>query len=263
MLLFLRLLPFGLAVSAAVLLCIPSFVAFESERYDERVGFACLALAVAGLSVCSWAAVRALRAALRSFAFARRCRQSGRELKLSRHRAWMIETSAPCLALAGVFRPRVVISQGIADALSEEELSVVLSHERAHRAAGDNLKRLCLLLAPGSKLLESSWTRFAEYAADRQAVQGDPRRSLALASALVRVARLGPLAQTSPVATSFLADSSELSARVDRLLAEPTIAQSPATGVWRSFAPVLVLFPLLLQPAVLRFVHSLLERLIR
>jgi Zn-dependent protease with chaperone function len=163
----------------------------------------------------------------------------------------------------GIARPRVVMSRSIVNALSEEELSVVLSHEGAHLSAFDNLKRLCILLAPGSGALERAWMGCAEYAADRQAVRGDIRRSLALASALVRVARFARTHELSPVATSFFANESNISARVDRLLAEvPSVEPAPRGGRYR-FAAALAFIGIVFQPATLRLVHSLLERFVR
>jgi Zn-dependent protease with chaperone function len=106
-------------------------------------------------------------------------------------------STAPLLALAGIVRPRLVISRGVLRALSAEELAAALRHERAHWTARDNLKRLCILLTPGilpfagsSRTLERGWRKFAEWAADDRAVAGSARRSCALAAALVRVARM-------------------------------------------------------------------------
>jgi hypothetical protein len=95
------------------------------------------------------------------------------------------------------------------------------------------------------------------------AVDGDARRSLSLATALVRVARLGAVAPTPPLATGLLADSQALSARVDRLL-HPRAAKPrtpyPATTAVLVFGTLLA--AVMLNPATLPAVHQLLERLI-
>jgi Zn-dependent protease with chaperone function len=263
--LFIRLMPFLLALAISLGLCVPSYLWFEPERIDEQVGSACLLLALLGALICLVAFTRATRAGLRSLMFVRRCRQSGQEKP--NPEALVIESSHPFLALTGVVHPRVVISKGIIDLLSEEELAVVMSHEHAHRLSQDNLKRLCMSLTPGGTALERAWVRFAEYAADEAAVSGDARRSLALASALVRVARLGVVPPPSAVAISFLGDVNDLPERVERLLARPSGGELPERTSWRMAGPALItalcLAAMALNPASLRLVQSALEGLVR
>jgi Zn-dependent protease with chaperone function len=266
MLFALRLLPVALGAFVALGLCVPSFLIFEPESFDEPVRIACLLPALAGFAICGQTMIRLVRACRRSFEFGRRYRDAGQEAMVAGQQVWIVESSAPCLALTGILHPRVVISRRLAEALSGEELTAVLSHEAAHRSSFDNLKRLCLILAPGPQLLERAWGSMAEYAADRAAVEGDSRLALALASALVKVARLGPHPTPSPLATSLLADEAELTLRVSRLLADPDEdAKSGGSEVATVALGVamLVLAGAACQPAPLRFVHSLLEGLMQ
>ncbi len=262
-LLALRLLPLILGLAVPILLCIPSYIFFEPDLSDEPVGWLCIALASGGLALWALSGARAARALFRSIAFARRCRRAGNLRVVAGETACVIETGTPCLALSGILRSRVVISSGIVNALSEEELAVVLLHENAHRTACDNLKRLCLLLAPGSRALERAWTACAEYAADRKAAQNDERRRLALASALVRVARFGAVPDASAITTSFMADASELESRVNRLLASPECGDSAPRNLWPAAIGCAVLLALCLQPAALSTVHEILELLLQ
>jgi hypothetical protein len=214
--------------------------------------------------------------------FVRRCRRLGREIPLAGTYppALVIESSRPFLALTGLVRTRVVMSEAILQSLSEEELAVVMSHERAHEASRDNLKRLLNSLAPGilplltGGNLERAWINFSEYAADEEATAGDAGRSLALASVLVRLARLGevtgPFAGTVPamsrVPISFLGEGSDLSARVNRLLAGPRYSESPHRMSWQNAATALILAgslaAILFRSSTFEFVQSILEKLI-
>jgi Zn-dependent protease with chaperone function len=243
-LLTLRLLPAAMAAFAAAAICAPGFLFFEPDRAEEPVGLVCLALAAAGLALCGAAILRTLTALVRSALFARR-------------------GGGPAVALVGVFRTRVLVSEEIAGALSDEEMTAVLRHESAHRASHDNLKRLLVLLAPGTGLgaLERAWMRFAEHAADRAATAGDARRSLALASALVRVARFGSIAPAPPLAISLLADPADLAARVEALLSPAAPSEAPRLRLGFAIASACTL-ALLAHPATFRLAHDLQERLL-
>jgi hypothetical protein len=119
----------------------------------------------------------------------------------------------------------------------------------------------------------------AEWAADDQATEGNRRRALSLASALVRVARLNAPQPSSPMAlllaspnapllaTSLLADAAGLGARVDRLLrATPhrqEVRSSPILKATAGLTLAAGMAGLMMQPAMLHSVHELLEDLIR
>ena len=148
---------------------------------------------------------------------------------------WTLNSSAPFLALVGVFASRIAISRPVIKALSTPQLAAALRHENAHRISRDNLKRLLLLLAPrllpgfhGFDAIERGWARFTEWAADDDAVAGDAHLSLSLAAALVRIARMGGTPQVLPLSTSFWAIAREISARVDRLLNPAPPAAPPS-----------------------------------
>lgn len=277
LLLALRLFPVAMAAFVVLALCVPSYLWLEPEAGGERVGLACLVAALLGTGVWGMSLARVLRAAVSSLRYTRRCRREGRETRLAAapFPVLVMEGEAPLMALAGVIRPRVVISQGVLRALSPEQLQTALGHEWAHRTSRDNLKRLLLLLAPGVlpfsqgfAALDRSWKRFTEWAADDRAIEGDPRRSISLASALVRVARMGAAARLSPLVTSLVAGDHDLSARVDRLLGSMPPREEPL-GRMRvllggaSFLMAVSLAAVLLRPATLYSVHRLLEHLVR
>lgn len=267
----LRLLPAVGSGFVALALCVPSFLWFETEAGGEEVGWFCLTAAVLGGSVWAASIFRGIRASARSVRYIRGCQEISRRVSLPHEPApiWVIDRTEPFLILAGLFHPRLVISQGVVDSLTPEQLAAALEHERAHWTSRDNLKRLVLLLTPGLlpcfrgfDRLEKTWVRFTEWAADDLAVAGDSQLSLALAGALVRVARMGAAQPLEPLVTSLLDDTQELSARVHRLLR--TEAPRDFRKSWTAGACALTTLIVLAaaQPATLRTMHYLIERLI-
>ena len=248
-----RLAPAMLAICAVGVLCVPSYLAMEPESLAESVGWTCLTAACLSLAAAGGAVVRGIRAAVRS-------------------RRYLAANGSCRFALAGLFRPRLIVSQEVMRVLSPAELAMALRHERAHWKSRDNLKRLFILLAPdgllfasGLESLERAWARLAEWAADDDAVAGDDGNSLTLASALVRVARLGTAQAPPELLTALTSCAQDLAARVDRLLLPKTTRQPGRSAVWIAAAlPLAVgLLAWPLRPATLSLAHEMLERLIR
>jgi hypothetical protein len=267
LLLSLRLTPGVVSAAVVAALCVPSFVSLESERGSEAASFMFLCAAALGALVCGLSIARSVRAAVR----ARQCIPNFTARFAGQTEAVHVrEGGEPFLGLAGAWRPKVVMSRSVATALDTDQLAAALRHEQAHRVSKDNLKRLLLLLSPDGlpgialfRDLDRSWARFSEWAADDHAVAQDPHSSLALAEALVRVARLGARSTPIPLVSSFLRAGDDIPNRVERLL-NPTLQN----GSYRSYATgvvgVLFLVPFataLLAPQSLRAVHLLLERL--
>ena len=135
-----------------------------------------------------------------------------------------VDVAAPVMALAGLFRPRLLITRGVLDALTEEELRAGVAHELGHWRAWDNLKRLAMRAAPDllwltstAGTIEARWASAAEHAADHGACD-DERARCALASALVKVARLVPPRTPLAEPISTLVDGGDIASRVRRLL---------------------------------------------
>ncbi len=274
-LLTLRLVPPACALFVVVGLCVPSYLWLEPEAAAEGVGLACLACALLGAAVWSLSIARTARAASRSLRYVERCQSAGYEKRLEGYPSpvWVVEGGTGSLMLAGIVQPRIFISRRVLAALSADQLSAAIRHESAHRASRDNLKRLIVLLTPGVLpffrgfgALEAQWARFAEWAADDRAVEGDSRRSLSLAAALVRVARLSTAPYPTSLITSLLDECRDLAARVDRLLDVKPAGETPGRGMPVAAAGVALLGGLvvtvMLQPATFQSVHRLLEELI-
>jgi hypothetical protein len=214
----LRLLPAAASMVFVSLLFAPSHWWFEPRGSQETFGVLVYALAGAAavmLARSAWRAARMLRAD-RGL--------SGRE------------DAVDGLSLAGLLRTRILIGPTVASALTTAELDVAMAHEHAHGLAYDNLKRFLIACAPdffgvsrAARALEDRWRASAESLADARAVNGDERRAVHLASALVKVARIGltaPAPTASP-AWSTLNDPPLLEIRVRRLVAGTAPVAAP------------------------------------
>nr|HEV7953792.1 M56 family metallopeptidase [Candidatus Acidoferrales bacterium] len=278
-LLALRLAPAALATISVLILCIPSYLSFEPGATREEVGFVCISAAflTAALLIISFA--RAIRALVTTNSYVRTCLKSGMQTQTPTTFSpiTVIDAAAPVIAVVGAFRPQFIISRGVLETLSPEELDSAIRHERAHRTSADNFKRLLLLLAPdvfpfvsnAFSALDRAWITFSEWAADDSAVANDLQRSLSLAGALVHVAQMGAAPRMSPLCTSLVSGNSacmnhDLSERVDRLLHTAPI-QRKTPNRFRAILAVSTIvlacavFVALIRPETLHSVHELLE----
>jgi Zn-dependent protease with chaperone function len=276
-LLTLRLLPLASSLLAVAAFCIPSYLWLEPEATAEETSLVCLALALLGFSVWAFSIARGVRAAVRSLRYIDRCQRAGfgTRLKGDPSPVWVMEGATGALMLAGILRPRIFISRKVMTALSRDQLAVAVRHESAHRVSRDNLKRLLIVLSPGIlpffrgfDSLDTHWSRLTEWAADDHAVDGDSGRSLSLAAALVRVARLAPGPNHPPLITSLLDERRNLAARVDRLLRpasaiNPPERRIPIVPAGATLVTTVLLVAVLLHPATFQNVHRLLELLIQ
>jgi Zn-dependent protease with chaperone function len=272
----LRVLPALLAAIVVLGVGVPSYMWLEPQATEESVGLACCAAALLGGAIWCVSIGRVLHAAVRSSRYASQCKRIGREM--ARESASvptsLLAVDAPVIALAGVFRPRVLVSRSVVGMLSPAQLDAALRHENAHRISRDNLKRFVFLLAPGIfpltrslGALERAWARLSEWAADDEATRGDARLSLLLAAALVRVARMGAAPQPSLSLTPLIAGDRDLSTRVDRLLRGKAAEPAPVWGRSAILSGVAVAVTVLLAGAtqwatILRAAHEVLERLL-
>jgi len=143
-----------------------------------------------------------------------------------------------------------------------------VSHELAHIRCRDNLKKalLCLCVFPGMSKIERAWTEAAEMAADNAAVSSE-REALDLASALIKISRLAPVARTPELAMSLVPDSSSVGDRVQRLLAwkEPNATRQCKRGLCAGISLTILAAALatITYPPALGYMHTLTEMLIR
>jgi len=224
----LRLLPAISAAAFASIVFAPSYWRYEPRDYMEGFDVTLTASAIVALVVLGAGAVRGVSAWARAKRRARLWMQTARPIDLGTPGvpAFLVEIEAPILALVGLWHPRLLVTRGLIDALTEEELAASVAHELGHACGWDNFKRLAMGAAPDlltltatARALERRWASAAEHAADRMCGVATSESRCALASALVKVARLTPPAPAllaEPIST--LIGGGEIASRVQVLL---------------------------------------------
>jgi len=228
-LLIARLLPALASIGFVAALFIPSYVRFEPRDIAEGVDVTLAATAAIAFAMLAAGAVRGASAWWRAGRRARLWMRAASpvELKGCAVPAFQIDAPRPLMALAGIVRPQLIVSTGLIEALTPEELAAAVAHELGHHRARDNFKRLAMRAAPDvlrwlgpSHGLERRWAAAAEHTADRSASSAGDRTRFALASALVKVARLMPAQASTGEPISTLVGGGEIAARVRDLVNE-------------------------------------------
>jgi hypothetical protein len=225
----LRLMPAAAATLFVVALFVPSYWQFEPREAVEGFDLTLSLFAVVGAAIIAAAVVRGV-AAWRSAAarvatwmrHATPMNVAGASLP-----AFAVDADQPVIALVGLFRPRMLLTRGLIDALTRPELEAAIAHELGHQRSFDNLKRLAMRAAPdmlpwihSGRVVEQRWASAAEHAADRIGGRDDADARCALASALVKVARLTPSTVPGIEPISTLIGGGDIASRVRTLLSD-------------------------------------------
>jgi Zn-dependent protease with chaperone function len=225
-----RILAFAVSALFAVFLTLPSFWLMERRALDEDVTTFFLALgALVLLSSGIARASKASRVTSRLVSRWLRKPDAGGEVGATMTSA---DEGAPALMLAGIWRPKVMVSDTANAVLSENELRLAIRHELGHRRSWDNLKKLLMnaIPFPGMSGIERAWREAAELAADDSAVE-NRQDALDLATALIKLSRSASRWTEPQIASAFVCGSSAVAMRVQRLLD------------WRRGAPLQNLWP--------------------
>lgn len=251
-LLRLRLMPSLLGATLTAGVVLPSFLRHEPSNPLERVGPVVLMLALGSAFLIGHGLWRAWQARVATRRIVATWSAAGRHTTLGGTTLDVIDVAAPIVALVGLWRPRVVVARAVVDACTPTELAQVAAHEHAHRAAGDNVKRLLMLAAPDvlawlplAATLLDRWHLASEEAADAAAVGDDRQARLALASALIKVARLATQGALIPSLVSHLTGLDGIERRVRRLLSRES---APCTSAAWLPVSALVVLPWLAIP---------------
>lgn len=266
----LRLGPAIVSTMFVAVVFLPSYRRYEPHsNAGEGFDLTLTVLAVAAGALMALAVLRATTALRSARRRTRAWWRASRPLEIGQASipAFAIEIETPIMALVGVLRPRLLVTRGVLHALTADELRAAVAHELGHRRAFDNLKRLAMRAAPDllfmtseGAAVEARWASAAEHAADHRACADDSSRC-ALASALVKFARLTP--PRTPIAQpiSTLVDGGEIASRVQRLLSAPQ--PGPDATLVRLATVAVPLAAVAAYTPLLRLVHEATEVLVR
>ena len=225
----LRIFPLSTAFVVVLALFLPSYLLYEPRPADEVFSMkleTLASLSLIGIAMAVWRGLASLCATRRLVAAWMR-RAEVLTVEGSSLACFSVPHPFPVIAVVGIFRPRLFLSQRVLQSLDRQELLAALEHELGHLHAQDNLKRVAmgccrdlLSFMPCGGSLERAWKRAAESAADEYAARRGGQVALDLASALVKVARMVPegARPAMPVGVSLVGEEvGEISTRVRRL----------------------------------------------
>jgi Zn-dependent protease with chaperone function len=265
-----RLLPAMGSAALVLTVVLPAFLIYEPRHAHDEPGpllvvSALFALLVLGdgvrRGVAAWRATRALLRGSRPLL--NRPVSGATEVTV-------INVKEPLVGVVGGLRQRIIAARSVAAACDHEEFRQVVAHEAAHMDARDNLKLLMLLTMPDplawlttGRALMAQWRAATELEADERASGSDPRQRVALASALIKVARLSLASGRPRTASRVGTQLSGLEQRVRRLLApSPALRRGFCSRfLGRRLLTCALLVPLLAVP-LYGSVHRLIEVLV-
>jgi hypothetical protein len=225
-LLTLRLLPSVGAAFLTLTVALPAFWMHEPHHERESVGPLIVLLALLALCAAGHGMLRGLRAWTATRALLRRCGPLDRCHARAGRSVNMVDVPEPLAAVVGAWRPRILAAHCVRAACSDEEFRQVVAHEAAHVSAHDNVKLLLQIISPDALMwmpagtaLTERWRAAAELDADARASGRDPRKRVALASALLKVARMSSATERRSLALSMPVVVDDVEGRVRELLA--------------------------------------------
>lgn len=164
----------------------------------------------------------------------------------------VIDDASPQAFCAGYVRPRVYISRGALELLSDDELEAVLSHEERHRSTRDPLRFACgrllseaLFFLPALRPLGDRYAQLAEQEADRAAVRASAGERGPLAAALLA------FDEATPAGGAGISNE-----RVDSLLGRPPGWRLPSPLIAVSLATLCTLIVLVWRASGAASAHT-------
>jgi beta-lactamase regulating signal transducer with metallopeptidase domain len=223
-------------------------------------------LALLALLTIGFGIRRAVRACIAASAFLRQCGPVQHRPVVTGEHVDIVDVPEPIVAVVGGWRPTIVASANVFLSCSDEEFCQVVAHEAAHVSAYDNFKLFLLVLCPDAlawlpagAALAARWRAAAEREADERAAGGNRRKRLALASALIKVARLSICASQPLPSLSMPIAVDDVEGRVRGLLA-PSLPARRSKLLW-GLAAALWVVPVIGMP-LYGLVHQWIEALV-
>lgn len=250
------ILPLACASVAVACFVAPALLLYEPRDTTEIPGILLTTAGALGLLALGRTGVRIARMLAATHRATRAWRRTAEALPgLDELPALAVDAPRALAAVAGFSRPVLYIDRRVLTACSMEELRAIAAHEVAHVRAHDNAKRVLLAATRGARHpLVELWRAAAEQDADRCAAS-DARRAVALASALIKVARAIPVSPHEHLAISTIHDGAGVEQRVRALLAD----RAPAPVRRQRSDALLGLAALSLTPLAWWPVHQALE----
>lgn len=162
----------------------------------------------------------------------------------------LVVSSYPFSFVWGYFKSKLIVSTGLLNALTSEELAALLEHEAAHHIRRDNLSKwiltICRYLSPAfplTALLYRWWSEQVEMLCDEVAARraSDP---VEVAGALVRLTRLtlGSPRSSQPIESNFFGEhEATLERRVERVLSLSRVQTIEPVVMSRSWVKAITL----------------------
>jgi beta-lactamase regulating signal transducer with metallopeptidase domain len=240
-------LAFGLIMAAHVGLAVLAVIEvvmlgwLTSTWFDLVAVSVVLASAAAGLTAAAWVAARAVRGSRTLSRLARSSRAPCPSRIMAAAAGLgpgpdieVVRADEPFAVTYGLMRPRILVSTGLAEALSVKGIAAVLAHERHHVRHRDPLRLLAVRLAaaygcwlPAAAWLARNLALRRELSADLAAARRTSRADLA--AALLRLASL-PACPALAAARSAADERRSLEARVTQLEGSQPRRTRPAMG---------------------------------
>src|SRR5205823_3347662 len=175
----LRILPAAAGVVCAFGVALPIFLWFEPRDTNEPITLTLAVTSALGLAAIVRGAARAIAAWGATRAVIRAWLKRGRAIALDASIPVVaIDEAFPIVAVVGVARPRLFISERVLNECSDDEVRAMVAHECSHVTARDNLKRFLIRACPDllqpPDFIEHAWSNAAEEAADAAAARNTP-----------------------------------------------------------------------------------------
>ena len=160
----------------------------------------------------------------------------------------IVRSKTPCAFVAGIFRPRVYLTDSAENLLTPRERAIVLTHEREHIRRWDTFRSLLIdisaRLFPGFGAVREKWTTASEVECDRASLRvgASPEE---VSMTILKFARaFGSLERTGALAYSGGSEA-KLRLRIESLLRDQSSGRSwilPSAALFTLIGYLLVEF---------------------